>query len=194
MLALGALATACGPGNDTSTSEAGSGGGATVTTTAPAAGEAGTSGSTTTASPSQETTSTTAGTGSAVEGTWTASLQQLLAGGGGAASGSIRCDGDVTLTFHNGHNTVGGGGSCEMAGRRTETHYDSSADYRVEGDQIIVSGFSDNSSVTVDGVAIDGGVGPLGNGSVTWAVSGDTLTITTADPDLGSLSQTFTRA
>ncbi len=138
-----------------------------------------------------EETTTTNGPSSPLEGTWSAPLQTLLAGGG--AVGNLSCDGSVRMTFHAGHNTITGGGSCQMSGRTAEASYDSTSEYRTEGDQLIVTNVADNSRITLDGTPIGGGVGPFGNGTVTYAVSGNVLTITSVDPDLGALSQTFTR-
>ncbi len=166
-----------GGGTDSTLASTGSGGGAEPTTTRATSGA--------------EETTTTNGPSSPLEGTWSAPLQTLLAGGG--AVGNLSCDGSVRMTFHAGHNTITGGGSCQMSGRTAEASYDSTSEYRTEGDQLIVTNVADNSRITLDGTPIGGGVGPFGNGTVTYAVSGNVLTITSVDPDLGALSQTFTR-
>lgn len=178
----------------TVTSGGGDSGTSATTGATPSSGDAGHP--TTTGRPSSTAgvTTTTTGSSSRLDGTWSASIQSLLAGGaaGGVGAG-FRCDGEVRLTFHGGRNTVGGQGSCTMGSMTGAVHYDSSADYRVEGSQIVVSGFSDNSTLTFNGSPMQAGVGALGNGTVDYTISGNVLTITRNDPDLGAISQTYTR-
>lgn len=182
-------AAAGGSGSSTTTS-LGSGGG-TDSTLAPGGSGGGTASTTTRSAAAAEETTTTNGPSSPLEGTWTAPLQTLMSGG--VETGGLSCDGSVRMTFHAGHNTITGGGTCQMAGRNAEASYDSSAEYRTEGDQLIISGFVNNSHITLDGAPIGMGSGPFGNGAVTYAVNGDTLTITIVEPGLGALSQTYTR-
>lgn len=144
-------------------------------------------------SAAEVTTTTAPPAGSSLEGKWTASIQDLMSGGG-APSAGLTCDGSVTTQFRRGRNTVNGSGQCHGTGMDLDVIYSSSADHRVEGDQIIFSNYSDGSLMYMNETPIDGIVGTMGNGPVTYSITGNVLTTTIVDPDLGSLSQTYTRA
>lgn len=186
------LAGGCGGGGSTASGRATAGGSRDAASTG---GEAGAPATTTTSDPGAESavTTTTPASASSLEGTWTAAIQDLLTGGAGGGAGGLTCDGSQTLTFRQGRNTIGGSGHCRMGTTEGTVRYDSSADYRTEGDQLILSNFADNTRLTMNGTDVGGALGTLGNGTVTYSIRGDVLTITKVDPQFGSLSQTYTR-
>ncbi len=147
---------------------------------------------TTPVSGAADMTTTTAGAPSRLEGSWRASITELL-GAGGAGEGGLNCSGSVTYSFHAGVTTTTGGGSCAMGPMNGTVTYDARADYRVEGDRLIITNTSDGSRLMLGGAAVPGVGSIFGNGTLLFSINGDELTISRTDPDLGTLAQTLHR-
>lgn len=65
--------------------------------------------------------------------------------------------------------------------------------YSASGDQLTVSGIENFGSVTTStGVSLPFSI-PASAGSATYAISGNTLTLTFTDPSVGTVTQTWTR-
>lgn len=137
-------------------------------------------------------TTTTAGVPSRLEGSWRASITELL-GAGGAGEGGLNCSGSVTYSFHAGVTSTTGGGSCAMGPMNGTITYDARANYRVEGDRLIITNTSDGSRLMLGGTAVPGVGSIFGNGTLLFSINGDELTVSRTDPDLGTLAQTLHR-
>lgn len=189
---VGCSTSSLSDATSTSTSTTVVAGGEGATTVAETADHPGSS-TTRANSPSSPTVTVpgTATTGSALEGSWKAEIQDLLSGGG---SSGPSCLGTVTLTFRRGHLTLTGSGSCDLGSMQGTESYNTTATYRTDDGNLIVTNSSDNTHIEFNGQPLDvGGASAFGNGTVAYNVNGNVLTITLNDPDAGSLSQTFTR-
>lgn len=180
-----ALVTACGD------SGSGSAGGSTTSAHRDSSGAASDARP---AADSTTTSTTTTAAASSLEGQWTANIQDLLTGTSSPASqGGLTCSGAQTVTFRNDRVTIGGDGNCQMGPMTGSVRYYSHGDYRTDHDQLIVSNFQDETTFQMGGVPFNGGVGGLGNGTVTYSISGNVLTITSNTPEVGTVHQTYTR-
>jgi RNA polymerase sigma factor (sigma-70 family) len=132
-------------------------------------------------------TTTTAVPGDALVGSWTADAGDILGANttnvGGP--GGLTCSGPITMTFTEGGTFERSGSvTCSVAGTSQSGAVASAGRYQVEGDTLTVSGFASSGS-TPDA---------FGNGSATYDLSGDTLSITFTDTSVGTVSQTYQRS
>lgn len=141
--------------------------------------------------PTSTTEAADASAGGDLVGTWTADAADLL--GANTANlggpGAVTCSGPVTLELaDDGTFTHGGDVTCSVPGGPSASGtITSTGRWSVDGTTVTLSGTETTSDV--DGISQ-----LIGDGSATFAVEGDQLTVTfTVDP-VGEVSQVYTRA
>jgi hypothetical protein len=133
---------------------------------------------------------------SGLVGAWTADAHDLLhanTANVGLPAG-VDCTGPVTLRFGpRGGFTETGTAQCTAHGRTGTATYDALGVYRTEGNDLVISGVVSRSRLIVLGVTVRLGSG-LAEGRATYAISGNTLTVTYTGTRVGTVVHTYTRA
>jgi len=149
-----------------------------------------TAGDAATASSSITTTAAQEGS-AALEGTWVADANDLLAAatanvggtGGSTCSGQVAMTFDATTLRRTGEITCGSG----------NVTIDTSSTYSVDGDKLSVSATTNRGRMTVRGVAVPA-PDSWGDGTALYKVEGDVLTITFTESSVGTVTSKYTRA
>lgn len=131
---------------------------------------------------------------SPVVGIWRADAAALLAANTAALGGApgINCTGIMQLRFEgNGNYDVGGDPVCSSRGISAEGTIVTTGRYSVSGSQLTFS-----NSVTSGGVTLGTRTIPIsfiGDGSATYSISGNTLTLTFSGGSAGTITQQWNR-
>jgi hypothetical protein len=170
------LITACGSGSDPAPASADSPAASSAASTSPS-----------TAAP------TTTG---ALEGTWKADAGELVAANTAnlGGTGPLVCRGPLRLTFRaDGKFKHGGTATCTVGEQSVSATISTEGDYATSEDQILLSNTRSTGTLDLPGGDVPFPAG-LGNGTGTYEVSGDVLTLTFTDPSVGEVTQTWQRA
>jgi hypothetical protein len=187
------LLAGCGSGGDS--------GDASATASATASGSPSGTPSTDAASPSPAVTptddeDTAAADGAALAGEWATTARAIFEANTanlGGANG-LRCSGPVRLTLAAGGDlTYDVRARCTLRGRSGTGRLHTTARWSATGDQIQIRGSRSEGTITLDGGVTVPMPTVFENGTATWAIAGDTLTIEFTDPSVGTVAHRFTR-
>lgn len=184
--ALG-LVAGCGGSSDDAADE--------PTTTAPADEATTTAAEEATTTTAAETTTTEAeATGGDLEGAWVADAGDIIGANTANLGGvAVECSGPITLEFTADAFTQSGEATCSIAGQSGTATFASTGSYEVADGTITVSGASGSTTFTILGQTQEQ-PGGLADGEATYAIDGDTLSITFTVPAVGTVTQTYTRS
>lgn len=130
-----------------------------------------------------------------IEGGWLSDAQTILeANTANVEPPDVDCDGLIEIKFTAGKLSQSGEVDCSFADSPVTVHglIDVLADYRVDGDRLMISGSVNNTQLSIG--AIPGSVLTfIGDGEATWSVEHEVLTIEFDSPAAGHITQTWLR-
>lgn len=191
-LGLGALA---GCGGSSGSDGTGSGSGSDTTVTSEGATTAAPSGDTTTAPDEATTTAAEADGGGDLVGTWTADAGDIFGANTANLGGtSIDCSGPVNLEFRDdGTFSQSSTATCSIQSISGTATIDSTGSWTTDGDQIVISGSTSDGTMEIMGQTQPVEAG-MSDGTATYEVDGDTLSITFTEATVGTVTQVYQRA
>lgn len=147
-------------------------------------------------SASASASTTTSATTGSIDGTWKSDAGQLVAENTAnlGDTGSMTCSGPIRLTFRtNGTFKHGGAATCSVGAQSVSATILSEGDYTTSGDELILSNTRSTGTLDIPGGAVPFPAG-IGDGTGTFNIAGDTLTLTFTDPSVGTVTQEWQRA
>lgn len=144
---------------------------------------------------SETPTSGPTAAGGSIEGKWRGDADELLDSNTAnlGSAGDIDCRGPIFITFEaNGEFAQQGTATCSVGGRSVSATIATSATYTTSGNELTIKDAKNQGSVSVPTgeVAFPGS---WSEGTATYEISGDTLTINFSDDTVGNVTQKYER-
>ncbi len=136
------------------------------------------------------------GTAASIQGKWRGDADELLDANTAnlGSTEEIECIGPIFLTFEpNGDFTQDGTATCSVGGRSVNATIETAGKYRTDGNQLIITEAENDGRIIIPtgDVAFPGS---WSEGTATYEISGDTLTIHFTGETVGAVTQKYQRA
>lgn len=131
--------------------------------------------------------------GANLVGLWQADANALLAANtANVGTPGVDCSGLMQLRFEAGDSfNVGGEVVCTSGAMSGNGTLVTTGNYRTSGDQLTLSNATTSGGITLGGSTLP--ISFVGNGSATYRISGNTLTLTFSGGSAGTITQQWTR-